>query len=117
MISTDIIYKIIGSRLKEQREKAKATQEDIAIYLELSRASVANYESGKQRISVAELYRLSEYFDVEMNALLPSLKEMKTKFAPENILDEAKNLKEEEREELKEFIKKTHSTLKEGGEK
>ncbi len=115
MISLDIIYKIIGSRLKEQREKAKATQEDIAKHLELSRASVANYESGKQRISVAELYRLSEYFDVELNAFLPSLKEIKT-FAPEKILDQAENLKEEEREELREFIKKMPGTLQEGGE-
>ena len=116
MVSADIIYKIIGNRLKEYREKAKDTQEDIADHLGFSRASVANYESGKQRISVAELYRLAEYFHVELNDLLPSLKEMKTKFSPDNILDQAENLKEEERKELKEFIKTTGS-LKEEGEK
>lgn len=97
------------------REKSRHTQQDVADYLELSRASIANYESGKQKISIAELYRLAEHFGVELMHILPSVKELNREVTPENKLDRDKNLEKETKDELQEFIK-TAGNLS-GGEK
>ena len=107
MLSPDILYKIIGNRIKECREKSRYTQQDVADYLGLSRASIANYESGRQKISIAELFSLAERFSVGIEDLLPSSEEFKTKDTPENKLDKALDLETKEREELKDFVKKT----------
>ena len=106
MISSDILYKIIGNRIKGCREKSNHTQQEIAEYLVLSRSSVANYESGKQRISIAELFSLAEYFNIGIEDLLPSIKEIGTKDTPENKIDKALDLEKEEMAELKDFINK-----------
>lgn len=115
MISFDIVYKIIGSKIKQRREESKLTQEEIAKELNLSRASIANYESGKQRISVAELYNLAERFGIDIMDILPSLKVIKREVTPENKLDRATDIEKDAKAEIREFMKKTAGNLNGGG--
>lgn len=48
-------------------------QEKLGQVLGLTRTSVTNIESGKQKISLDTLYKLCEEFSVEVSDLLPKL--------------------------------------------
>jgi transcriptional regulator with XRE-family HTH domain len=106
MINEDIIYQFIGKKIKELRDKKNTKQEDLAKEIGVCRASIANYESGNQAIYISDVYKIADYFGAEVNILLPSLEEVKTKSLPERLLDKAENLKEQQKKEIKEFIKK-----------
>lgn len=67
------IYKIFGQRLAEAREVSKLTQAELGRRMNLSRASIANIEAGRQRIL---LHQLGEFaFALGLNSsvdLLPA---------------------------------------------
>ncbi len=109
MIHEDLIYEIIGRRIKEFRDKANFTQEVLAKKTGVSRASIANYESGKQAIYISDLYKIADCLGIGIERILPSLEEIKTKSSPEKLLEKAKNLNRHEKKELKEFIEKYSS--------
>lgn len=72
-----LLYKRLGAIIKERRRQLGFTQEYLSSQLGLSRASLANVETGRQRILVHQLYRLAEELDVEVAALLPDPEETK----------------------------------------
>ena len=55
----DLLYKLIGKRLKEQRNRQNITQQDLAQRASLTRTSVTNIEQGIQRAPLHVLYELS----------------------------------------------------------
>lgn len=67
------IYSGMGRLVRQCRERLKMTQEDLARRIDLSRASVANIETGRQHIPVHHLYRLALALEVDVPALLPNL--------------------------------------------
>ena len=72
---TPILYKILGMRIREQRRLLGLTQERLAIQLNVSRASLANIETGRQKVLVHHLYRLANKLDVKITDLLPDPEE------------------------------------------
>jgi transcriptional regulator with XRE-family HTH domain len=52
------LYRRLGRAVAARREQLELTQEKVARQLGLSRASLANLESGRQRIMVHQLFRL-----------------------------------------------------------
>ena len=106
MINDDLVYKLIGEKIKEHRTKKSLTQEDLAKELDASRASMVNYESGEQAIYISDLFQLADFFRVDIKDLLPTLKEVKEKSTPKLILKKDKKLGNKERRELYKFIKK-----------
>ncbi len=104
MVDENLVYILIGKRIKELRGE-NFSQEKLAELIKVSRASIANYESGKQAIYISDLYKIADVLNVEINKLLPSIDEIRSK-SPEKILEQAKNLAEKEKRELEEFIKK-----------
>jgi transcriptional regulator with XRE-family HTH domain len=101
-----LIYEFVGKKIRQIRERADITQEKLAPVLGASRASIANYEGGRQAISISDLYKLADYLKVQITDFLPSVEEMKEKSAPEQVLEKAQDLKEIEKEEIKTFIEK-----------
>ncbi len=99
-----ILYEYIGKKIKTLREAAGFTQEGLAGSIQISRASIANYESGKKAISFFDLYRLADVLKAAITDLVPSVEEIKEKSAPEQLLEKAENLKEEEKKEIRTFI-------------
>jgi transcriptional regulator with XRE-family HTH domain len=61
-----------GSQLRQQRRKAKLSQDALAEASGISRTSVVNIESGRQGVSLVTLYRLADALACEPSALLPS---------------------------------------------
>jgi transcriptional regulator with XRE-family HTH domain len=68
----DSYYQKIGELIKEKRNKAKKSQEQLSKHLGFeSRISIANIESGKQKIHVHTLAYIAQYLKVSIAELLP----------------------------------------------
>lgn len=70
MIESEL-YKELGRLVRQHRERLGMTQDALAQSIELSRASVANIETGRQKIPLHQLYRLARALKVEAGTLLP----------------------------------------------
>ena len=66
------IYAAIGERIKARRRTLGFTQEQLAPRLGISRASLANMETGRQTVLVHQLYRLAEALEMSPSDLLPA---------------------------------------------
>ena len=62
--------KIFQERLIEQRKLAKATQRQIADYLQMAQPSYIRYENGTSEPTLENLVKLADYFDVSVDYLL-----------------------------------------------
>ena len=67
------IYADLGRRIQRRRLERRMTQEQLGAQLvpPVTRASIANIETGKQRVLVHTLIRVAELFEVELAGLLP----------------------------------------------
>lgn len=99
------IYNIIGKRLKDIRLGKKLTQENIAKIIDSSKASVANYESGKQAIYISDLYKIAFHLNIEIQRFLPTIDEVKKKL-PESIISSDSELTNQEKASIEKFIEK-----------
>ena len=68
----DEFYRDLGVRLRAARTAPGLSQAELAKRLKLSRASVANIELGKQRISVRKFVAWAEALGTTPAALLPA---------------------------------------------
>lgn len=74
-MDTPLLYKRLGSTIKERRKQLGLTQEQLCRQLEISRASLANIETGRQRLLVHQLYRVARNLGMMVTDLLPPLEE------------------------------------------
>ena len=65
------IYKIIGGIIRQRRRRLELPQAKLAVRLGISRATLANIETGRQRILIHHLYAFAEALDMKPNELLP----------------------------------------------
>jgi len=70
---------IFGERLKKEREKRGWSQHDLAEKIHVSRQSVSKWETGKNYPSIEMIIPLSDLFNVTIDELLRSDKELKDK--------------------------------------
>ena len=80
----------IGQRTAELRRRAGISQQRLAEMLGVSRTTITQIENGKRKVSVDELEKLSEIFNLSMDNLLSSKEE------PEVILVEKQEEKKME---------------------
>ena len=80
----------IGQRTAELRKRAGISQQRLAEMLGVSRTTITQIENGKRKVSVDELEKLSEIFNLSMDNLLSSKEE------PEVILVEKQEEKKME---------------------
>ena len=72
--SIEGIYPQIGQRIQQLRVGREFTQEQLGARLQppVTRASIANIESGKQRLLVHTLLQLTHLLEVAVEELLPA---------------------------------------------
>lgn len=99
-----IVFSLLGKKIKSYRKKTELTQEALATCIGVSRSSIANYEIGNQAVYLDDLYRIADCLKVNVEKLLPSLEDIKTKSSFKSVLDEASNLKNKHKQEIKNFI-------------
>ena len=73
-----LLYERLGAIIKKHRRRLGLTQEHLSSQLGISRAALANVETGRQRVLVHQLYSLAEQLDIKVSALLPASEENKT---------------------------------------
>lgn len=64
-------YKPVADNIRQAREKANLTQKMLAGAIGLSRAAIANIESGRQQILLHTLYDIAEACNTDPVKLLP----------------------------------------------
>lgn len=78
MISEDIVYRNICANIRKLRTehpvtRKKITQTELSEQIGVTRATLTNIEIGNQRPPIYVIYRICEYFSVELDEILPSL--------------------------------------------
>jgi transcriptional regulator with XRE-family HTH domain len=69
----DAIYKAFGRAVATRRRKLELTQAELAARVRMSRASVANIESGRQSVLLHHVYGLAEALQItKISDLLPA---------------------------------------------
>jgi DNA-binding XRE family transcriptional regulator len=78
MVNSDKLYELIGDRIKQIRDAQtpRMSQSDLAGILGLQRTSITNIELGKQKPTLDTLLRLCEHFALEIDAIVPKLREV-----------------------------------------
>lgn len=76
-------YAQLGRRVRDAREAAGVTQEQLANRLGLTRGSVANLEAGRQRISAYHLSLTATTLDVPIGELAPAAEPVRS--VPANV--------------------------------
>lgn len=61
----------LGEQIRRQRKARKLNQTDLARRVGLSRTSITNIESGRQALTVHQLFDFAEALGVDAGALLP----------------------------------------------
>ena len=62
-----ILTNQIGQKLKTLRKGRKLTQQELADKLNITRATVSNYEVGRRSPHLSELKRIAEFFNVDLS--------------------------------------------------
>lgn len=101
MIDEDFIYVLIGKKIKEKRLDAVKSQAELAEAINVSRASLANYESGNTAIYISDLYLIAEQLGKDIYDFLPSIDEIRSATLPEKLLGE---LDDKKKQEIMDFL-------------
>jgi len=75
------IYKKLGLRIKEFRESAGISQQELAEKLDISRPTISQIESGDRKVAADELIKLSQIFNLSVDGLLDLEKQPKVMLA------------------------------------
>jgi len=62
--------KLIGQRIRDLREIAELSEEDVAAYLSVSVETYKSYEDGLEDMPISILYELANKFNVDFSAIL-----------------------------------------------
>lgn len=65
------LYVAIGENVRHYRNQARMTQLELAREVDLTRASIANLETGRQRILLHTAFDLARALNVSVDCLVP----------------------------------------------
>lgn len=104
MVDPSQLYSLIGKEISKHRKAKKWTQTQLAKEVSLTRTSITNIEKGRQKILVHTLWDLAEQLDIHPFKLLP--KAVSTPSSPNEIINKAKGISEDEKKWIKSLISK-----------
>jgi DNA-binding XRE family transcriptional regulator len=78
LLDAQRLYVLVGDKIRQIREAQmpRMSQGDLAKILDLQRTSVTNMELGKQKPTLETLLRLCEHFSLEIDAIVPRIREV-----------------------------------------
>lgn len=78
MLDIEMLYRIVGKKIRSGRERAagRYSQEKLAKRLGISRASIVNIEAGRQHAPLHILWHIAEALDMDLLALIPRRTEL-----------------------------------------
>lgn len=66
------LYRSVGAEIRRRRERLRTTQDELALQVGLSRASVANVEAGRQAVPLHLLVDIASALGAELADLVPA---------------------------------------------
>ncbi|MCT4687510.1 helix-turn-helix domain-containing protein [Vallitalea sp.] len=75
-----IDYKLIGKRIKESRKLTKLTQENVSEILKVSPEYISRIETGKAKINLEMLVKVSNIFNISPAYLLTGIDTQSTDY-------------------------------------
>lgn len=72
-IEQEALYRAVGQHIRRQRTLRGLTQNQLAELLSLSRTSITNIESGRQKLLVHTLVDLAVVLEIDISELLPEI--------------------------------------------
>ncbi len=66
------MYSELGEKIKLLRKRRNLRQDDLASVLGISRGQISNLEKGRRNLSLKQLEKLCEYFQIDMSYFLMS---------------------------------------------
>ena len=103
-MNQEAIYKHIGDVIRKRRKHLKLTQETLAKRLAISRASLANIETGRQNFPVHQLYGIAKILQLTPIDLLPPFANEDPRTAVELVFSKNTNLSSKQKEEIARFV-------------
>lgn len=70
------LYKIIGQRIRHERESKNMSQTELAERIGLARSSMANIEFARQKVQLHSLYKMAIVLNVSVTNMLPSVEDV-----------------------------------------
>lgn len=99
------LYQVLGGKIRDARTSRQLSQGDVAQRLSLSRSSITNIENGLQKISLLDLYKVAEAFEIDLVELLPARLELTQPQTPPNDkIDSDNRFSSSEKKELKKVV-------------
>lgn len=77
-MGTADIYPLIGEAIRSRRKRLSLTQDKLAAALQISRASLANIEAGRQKVLVHHLYDIADALQLDVKDLLVEMPKAST---------------------------------------
>ncbi len=104
-MNEDALYLAVGKAIAVRRDELELTQQALADAVGLSRASLANIETGRQKILLHYLYRIAATLKVpRIEDLLPVSVQPIEFSKPENLAIKGDVLNERQRAEVEAFV-------------
>lgn len=77
-MDSKLLCKHVGARIKARRRHLEMRQQDLAARMGISRAALANVETGRQNLLVLHLYRFAAALKLHVTDLLPDPAEIRS---------------------------------------
>lgn len=98
------IYRILGLAIAKRRAELGLTQADVAGRIDLTRASLANIETGRQKVLLHQIYKLANALEVRSIAdLVPLTFQFIEDSEP--VQFEGSDVNDRERAQLEHFVR------------
>src|SRR5436309_1364353 len=99
-MNPDLIYSALGELIRRRRKHFKWTQARLAAQLSISRGSLANIETGRQKVLVHQLYAIAKALDWSPIDLLPPVDASET----DTTLRFSSELKPQQKEQISRLL-------------
>lgn len=105
-----VLYQILGSRIKTQREFKGINQSDLGEKVGIGRTSISNIEKGRQKPPLSIVYKICHELDIEVHTVLPTYIEIEELLLPKDnqlqLYYQKYNLDEEMQKQIDSLFKK-----------
>lgn len=102
----ELLYQHIGTTIKQKRKKLEWTQEELARRMAMSRAALANIETGRQNVLVHQLYGFATALGLRIEDLLPQADNVDIASSP-SYFPLPKNLSRVQKEQITRLLNET----------
>lgn len=105
-MNPELLYQHIGTTIKQKRKKLEWTQEELARRMAMSRAGLANIETGRQNVLVHQLYGFATALGLRVEDLLPQAANVDLASSP-SYFPLPKNLSRVQKEQITRLLNET----------